>query len=67
MLFERKFEARTRGLVCGVPTLVGEVFQPLFIKRSQVVIADANPRILTASSFCHWKVVIESCEGREIL
>lgn len=68
MLFERKFETRTHGLVCGVPTLVGEVFQPLFIKRSQVVIGDAKPRLFTSpASAVHWKVVIESREGREIL
>lgn len=67
MIFEHRFETQTRGLVCGPSVLVGDVFQPLFIKRSQVVIADAKPRVLTANSFCYWKVVIESREGREIL
>ena len=68
MIFERKFENKTKGLVCGTQTLNGAVFQPLAIKRSKIVIADAKPRVFSGTgSFCHWKVVIESREGREIL
>lgn len=74
MLFERKFEDRTRGLVCGVPTLVTPTLGvPLVTpiqraKRGQLFIADAKPLVTEWRPWLkHYKVVMRAREGGEII
>jgi hypothetical protein len=70
MLFERKFKARTRGLVCGVPTLAARevVHQPIIQKRGKLTLGDAKPLFTEWSPWTsHWKVVIRAREGGELI
>lgn len=68
MLYERRFEERTLGLVCGAPTIYTPqpLLQSLFTKNDRLQLSD-----LTRPEFSHhqrwWKVVIQSREGKEIL
>lgn len=79
MILERHFEIKTRGLVCGIPTLTSDQpgTSPIILPRSQLFrplakqelhVDDdviARPEGLPWDRW--WKVVIRSREGNEIL
>lgn len=70
MLFERKFETRSRGLICGVGTIAAleSVRQPIIQKRGKLILADTKPLFTNWQPWTkHWKVVIRAREGGEII
>lgn len=79
MLFEHKFETRTKGLVCGVPTLIEPSRHPLphvggsyvspLVRAKQLYISDKLTPLNTIWQpfTLHHKVMLRAREGGEIL